>query len=307
MVKQIVTILSIEKTIGGYMEIRHLITFQEVIHAGNFSKAAKNLGYTQSTVSTHIQMLETYFGEQLFNRAGKKVELTSFGVELSNKMGILLKEFESVKHLHQSQDVVEGVIRIGAPDSLMMYKLYQVIHLYKQQYPKVNIVITGGLCPDLREQVRKGSLDCCLMLQPLAEYEQLTVHQLKKEDFSLIFPKDHGNSLLPKPHQLVMLAEEGCTYRDIFLYYLKVHGYNPENIIETGSVEAIKKYVIDGLGVSYVPNYAIEHEIRDGVIIAKQFEASMTFYSQLIYHGKRWKSQALKRMVEMIIKHLSCN
>ncbi|MBS7525312.1 LysR family transcriptional regulator [Fusibacter paucivorans] len=283
------------------MEIRDLYSFKEIIKTGSFSKAAKQLGYTQSTISTHIQRLEMHYGEKLFDRIGRTIQLTTFGQDLNAEIDVLLSRFEAVESFHMKEEKIEGTIRIGAPDSLMMYKLYKIIYAYKQRYPLVNIIITGGLCPDLRKQVAAGTLDLCMMLQPLYEYEHLTVHALKRESFSLIFPPGHVEPYLPSSKQMVILAEEGCTYREVFISYLSSHGYHAANIIETGSVEAIKKYVIDGLGVSYVPNYAILEERTKKQVVAVDYESDLEFYTQLLYHKKKWQSPAIQYLIKMIL------
>ena len=64
------------------MEIRHLQTFVTIAELGSFTKAAEYLGYAQSTITSHIQILENELGEILFNRLGKKIILTNLGKEL---------------------------------------------------------------------------------------------------------------------------------------------------------------------------------------------------------------------------------
>ncbi|MGG3452226.1 LysR family transcriptional regulator [Domibacillus aminovorans] len=61
------------------MEIRHLITFKAIVDMGGFTRAATYLGYAQSTVTAHIQALEQEMGAPLFDRIGKKVQLTEVG------------------------------------------------------------------------------------------------------------------------------------------------------------------------------------------------------------------------------------
>jgi DNA-binding transcriptional LysR family regulator len=292
------------KMMGDYMDIRNLYSFKEIVKTGSFSKAAKQLGYTQSTISAHILALESHYGEKLFDRIGKGVQVTSFGSELIKSVDSLLSRYEAVSQFHLSQNAIEGTLRIGAPDSLMMYKLYKIIYAYKQQYPRVNIIITGGLCPDLRRQVEAGTLDLCMMLQPLREYEHLNVHALRRETFSLIFPPGQKAPFLPTEQQMVALAEEGCTYREVFLNYLEGAGQQVMNSIETGSVEAIKKYVMDGLGISYVPDYAIEKELSEKRLFAVPYEADIEFYTQLLYHKKKWQNPAMQNLIRMILSEI---
>ncbi|GAB1530248.1 MULTISPECIES: LysR family transcriptional regulator [Brevibacillus] len=64
------------------MEIRHFVTFKKVVESGSFTQAAEQLGYTQSTVTSHIQGLEEHIGAPLFDRMGRKVKLTDVGKRL---------------------------------------------------------------------------------------------------------------------------------------------------------------------------------------------------------------------------------
>lgn len=61
------------------MELRHLQTFITIVELEGFTKAAEHLGYAQSTITSHIQILENELGEALFDRLGKKIVLTSVG------------------------------------------------------------------------------------------------------------------------------------------------------------------------------------------------------------------------------------
>ena len=63
------------------MEIRNILTFLKVAGTQNFSKAAEQLGYSQSAVTIQIQQLEKELGTQLFERIGKRVYLTEKGQE----------------------------------------------------------------------------------------------------------------------------------------------------------------------------------------------------------------------------------
>ncbi len=64
------------------MEIRNLTTFLKIADCLNFSKAASELGYAQSTVTMQIQQLETELNVRLFERIGKHVRITAKGEEL---------------------------------------------------------------------------------------------------------------------------------------------------------------------------------------------------------------------------------
>ena len=66
-----------------FMEIRNLITFTKVAETQSLSKAAKALGYAQSTVTMQMQQLEQELGAQLYERVGKQIRITQTGQEFS--------------------------------------------------------------------------------------------------------------------------------------------------------------------------------------------------------------------------------
>ncbi|GAU79211.1 LysR family transcriptional regulator [Fusibacter sp. 3D3] len=283
------------------MEIRNFRTFKTIVETGSFSKAAEKLGYTQSSVSMHIKTIETHYGKSLLDRTASKIRLTQFGRELLIGVDQLLEKYDELSSFDFENLEVKGTLRIGAPDSLMMYRLHPIIYAYKMKYPHVDLIIHTGVCPELKAQVAKGTLDCCVMLQPSITYKNLTSILLKQENFSLIAPLDSDQTFLPKSHHMVIVAEEGCTYREVFLNYLSQHGIQQSNLLETGSVEAIKKYVTSGIGLSYVPSYAIEMEINNKSLLSQVHNGNTPFFTQLFYHQSRVSSLALEKLIDMVI------
>ena len=67
---------------GSAVEIRNLNTFLKIASLRNFTRAAKELGYSQSNVSAQIRQLEQEIGGPLFNRTGRSISLTQYGEAL---------------------------------------------------------------------------------------------------------------------------------------------------------------------------------------------------------------------------------
>lgn len=285
------------------MDIKNFITFKKIVEEGSFSKASEKLKYAQSTVSSHIQAIETYYDKALFDRIGKRVQLTQFGKEILEYTNKLLETYDSMISIVNKENTVKGHIRIGAPESLMMHRLYKIIIEYKKLYPQVEINIISDACPNLNRKTILGELDLSIILQPILEYNQLKVLPLKHEKFCLIAPKGHtGDKLIPKDNQMVLWPEQECTYGEVFRSYLRENKFYPNNVLQTSSVEAIKKYVIDGLGVSYVPFYSVEREIEDQLLTAIEWKSDISFHSQIVYHKNKWLNPALSELINIIIE-----
>jgi len=123
------------------MEMRHLQTFMTIVELYGFTKAAEYLGYAQSTITSHIQLLEEEIGSPLFDRLGKKIVLTSIGRELLPYAVEMLKIYKSVKNICINQNSIAGDLVIGAPESLTVYRMKQILSEYRKSFPQVNILL----------------------------------------------------------------------------------------------------------------------------------------------------------------------
>lgn len=286
------------------MEIRNFITFRRIISAGSFTKAAEELGYAQSTVTAHIQSIEAHFGRPLFDRIGKTVTLTPFGMGLVEQVDKLLETYSGIENYASTDSRPQGTLRIGAPESLMMYRLYSVVREYKQRYPEVEVVIVNHQCNRLRELVISGELDLGFLLQTFGDAPQLHVETMKCEPMCFVAPPDYvGDDFAPGQQHMVLYTEKDCNYRILFESYLNGLGHFPDNTLETGSVEAIKKYVMCGIGISFLPVYAAEEDARAGRLRMKEWDSGVKFYSQMIWHRNRWLSPAMEAFTALCREH----
>lgn len=286
------------------MEIKNFKTFKKIAELGSFTKAAQALGYAQSTITFQLQSIEDYYGKPVFERLGKGIRLTPFGQRLLDGLDILLRDYERLEQLDKEGGEPEGVLRLGAPESLMMYRLHPIIKEYKELYPKVQIVIINDQCEFLRNRLISGELDISFFLQPDYKYENLKTLILKEETMCLVAPRDHGREdFLPGASQMVLYTEKECTYRQEFDRYMRGQNFYPTNILETQSVEAIKKYIKSGLGVSYLPLYSVEEEVEEGLMRIKTFETDLRLFTQIAYHKNKWLNPAIKEFIELSQRH----
>lgn len=164
---------------------------------------------------------------------------------------------------------VNEIIRTGVYDSLLNYRLYNVIHSFKKEFPNVKLVITNSSIPkDLRGMIRNGELDIIFQVEPPRSFADLIVTTLCEEKFKLILPKGEQYEYIQKEGQHVFLTEKNCSYRSIFERLLDEQGISKDQALEIGSVNLIKQYVGLGMGFAMIPSFALESEKDKNVLVS---------------------------------------
>ncbi len=245
------------------MEFRHLQTFQAIAQEGSFLKAAEKLQYAQSTITLHIQQLETELGVKLFSRRGKRTELTVAGRTLQEHADQLLHR---AANLQQTMtDLVAGEaghLRIGSIEPVATVHLPATLVQFCQQHPNVRLTLEVGVTQVVSQRVAAGLLDLAICSPPSANLD-LAFELLFQDSVSLLIPEAHRlaafteipvDSLIG---ERLILTEEHCPYRNVLEKALLPYGINPFSGIEVMSLEALKQMVKCGLGIGVLPVDAI--------------------------------------------------
>ncbi len=281
------------------MDIRNFITFNAIVSYSSFTKAAKALSYAQSTVTLHIKELEKHYDEPLFDRIGKKIMLTEFGRELYQRTTHLEKDYQDILALRETTLPVK-TIRIGGYESILKYRLYDLVKNFSRLHPNVNLSIYYGNCAELRQMVRDGALDIAFQLENETEFSQLKSISLIEEKLCLVLPPNSDLSVLHSENLAVYQTEKVCSYRKIFERYLTAQKINPQSVTETSSVDLIKQYVSYGLGFSLLPEVTVRDKSEQERLTILPFETDVSLYSQIIYHKDKHTFPAMESFIDLV-------
>ena len=292
------------------MEIRHLQTFITIVELEGFTKAADYLGYAQSTITAHIQILENELGEVLFDRLGKKIVLTNIGKELVPYAKQMLQVYKEIKNITSEEREVCGDLIIGAGESLSIYRLGKILKEYKKKFPKVNIILKNSICSDLRNKLHSGELDIIFTIEPEIMDRYLIVKNLKDENMVIVGAPDADLEFLSTNYEgelakeSIIFSEKGCSFRIAFEKYLKQKKIKYVNPLEFSSIEATKKCVMNGLGISLLPFYAVKNEIKKGTLKSIELKEPFDkFRTQLAYHKNKSISLPMSKLIEITLKN----
>lgn len=281
-------------------------SFLTVSRNGSFTKAAELLDYAQSSVTAQVQSLETELGIRLFERLGRRVVLTCDGEKLVKYADQILKLSAEAKEVISGSAVPKGTLSIGAPESLCVYRLPELIQNYRKQFPEVEIILRSGACPEFIRWLKEGAIDVAFLLHREAELPELVQKTMINEKMVVLAGVSHPLSKKGgvTPGDLegdnLILTELGCSYRLVFESILSGAGVRPASLTEFGSVEAIKKAVISGLGIALLPRVAVEAELAAGLLTDLQWEGpQFNIVTQISYHKDKWISPALDAFIRM--------
>jgi DNA-binding transcriptional LysR family regulator len=291
------------------MEFRQLFTFKKIVELQSFTKAADNLGYSQPTVTSHIHALEKHLGVKLFDRIGRKIVLTDTGNQLIKYVSQITDIYTQIEDMAKDQDVTRGKIKIGAPETLTIYRLEPILREYQQTFPQVDIVLINDSNAPMYEKLKRGEIDIAFQIAADYEYKDYVAIHLAYESFVLVANADCKiDSLESNPDQLVnecvIYNAKGCIYRIVFEDYLKSKHIVPRNSIELWSIEAIKQGVINGLGISMLPLITVKKDIDEGRLkVVDLHLQSDSVSTQLIYHKNKWLSKSMRTWIEITKNH----
>jgi DNA-binding transcriptional LysR family regulator len=287
------------------MELRQLKTFQMAATTLSFTQAAVLLDYVQSSVTAQIQALEEELGLPLFDRLGRRIQLTNAGQRLLWYADRLLNLAEEAQAVVSSQSRLDGTIAVGAPESICTYRLPAVLRQFRDCFPQVQLSFRPMLDSELYQQVRSGALDVAFLLQEPLQSSGLIVERLVAEPLVIISAADHSLARLPQvtPADLkgetIFLTENGCGYRHLFERALAREGIHTVIKLEFSSVEAIKQCVMAGLGIAFLPQVAVTEQIAQGKLVALNWVEPVQVYTQMAWHKDKWVSLILSEFLNL--------
>ncbi len=294
------------------MDIRQLATFRVVATTLNFTQAAAALGYVQSSVTAQIQALEADLGVPLFDRLGKRVQLTDAGARLLRYADQVLTLMDEARQAVTGGDEPTGSLTISAPETLCTYRLPQVLHRFRARYPLVRLVFQPNPCMEIRRRVTEGLLDVAFLLDEPVQSSSLVVTPLIVEPLVVVAAPDHPLAHADEVHardladDSFFFTELGCSYRTMFEQALSSSGYYPATTFEFWSVEAIKHCVMVGLGVSILPAMSVAVELAQGRLIALPWrDRQLEVVTQVAWHKDKWLSPALRAFLDVTYEVLN--
>ncbi len=289
------------------MEVRQLQIFRTLAEELNFTRTAEKVNTVQSNVTAQIKALEEELGVPLFDRLGRRVALTDAGRRFQPFAEQALIAMEQGQRAISHGAEPSGPLRISAPESILTYRLPQVLRIFRRRFPNVEIAFRPNLDNSGAAELETGKLDLAINMCDSPSNPAHRSIRLRTERIFLIGDPSHllAGRHTVKPADLaghhLLLTEHGCGYRAKFDRALALQNVRPGHITEFSSVEAMKQCVQVGMGLAVLPAIVVAREIRQ-----RQFKAmhwagpSLDIGTHVLWHKDKWVSPAMAAFLELL-------
>ncbi|MBQ8632904.1 MAG: LysR family transcriptional regulator [Lachnospiraceae bacterium] len=289
------------------MELRNLNTFIQVAELGSFTKAAEQLGYSQSTISFQIKQLEDELECLLFERINHTITLTERGHELISYAHQILSLTEEFKENLTKEQDCSGHIHIVTPDSVCEEMISSHYMDFHKKHPAISIKFTTADTSVMFDMLDHNEADAIITLDShsyrndyvIAKEQLLSMHFVTNAQSKFAgIPNLKIGDIINEPF---ILTEYGQGYRRVFDKELAKKSLDITPVLEIGRTDIITSILAQSNMISYLPDFVTKPLIESGRLCYLDVtDMNIDIWKQLIYHKNKWISKSLKTFIEYV-------
>ncbi|MGL6043101.1 MAG: LysR substrate-binding domain-containing protein [Sandaracinobacteroides sp.] len=242
--------------------------------SGHFGKAADACHVTQSTLSAGLRELETLLGVTLVERNRRVVRFTPLGEAIVARAWRLLTEADNITELARAAGKpLAGELRLGVIPTIAPFLLPALLPSLRRQWPELKLFLREEQSGQACEALARGQLDCLLLALPYA-CGDIETEILFEDPIRFAFHPDD----LPDPPPTVspdridetrlLLLEDGHCLKDHALAACSRATFRPDQSVLGTSLHTLVQMVENRIGMTLLPQMAIDAGILTGTSIA---------------------------------------
>lgn len=246
------------------MQFHQLRYFCAVARTGSFTRAAEHQHVAQPSLSQQVRKLEEELGTKLFDRLGRAVRLTQLGEAFLPRAESILRQVDEAKlEIQEMAGTEHGKLVIGAIPTIAPYFLPARLTSFAQKFPRVQITVVEEVTAELLNLMHRGAIDLALLALPV-NAAHCVCRELFRERFYVVVPENHRLVGLAQVHlgqienDPFLLLKEGHCFRDNTLSACSRARLEPNVVFERGQFTTILAMVAAGVGLSIVPEMAVD-------------------------------------------------
>jgi DNA-binding transcriptional LysR family regulator len=289
------------------MEIDQIETFLAVGTYGGFHRAAAALRVSQPAVSARIRALEDSLGVKLFTRTGPTLVISPAGKALRPHAEQLLRDVAKARQaVHELQPCSGGTLSIAAALSVCTYFLPDVMKDYQATNPKVMVSLRSGTSAQVLKMVLDGEVE--IGVARSLNHPEVETMTLRDDPLILVghpkHPATHRRHVLLQDVETMPLIffDRGSSDWTLAQSLFRRAGQLPNTVLEVETIEAAKRMVERKLGLSFLPQIAVIHELRKGKLAAVTITNAEPLHRNLdvIYPRRRALTREAQKLLQLL-------
>ncbi|WP_394220294.1 LysR family transcriptional regulator [Alteromonas gracilis] len=287
---------------------RQIKAFVEVAKSSTFAEAAVNLHVTQPALSSAIKKMEEQLGGRLFQRNTRNVSLTPEGEVLFPNAVRLIHDWDNTfSDIQNLFAMAKGQLTICAMPSFAESHLPNILSVFHQRIPNVNLRIVDVVMEQVIHEVAKGRCEVGFSFEPERK-DGLVFTSLFADQFVVVANKNAARNFNCKlswkdclDFPLVMM-NRGSAVRH--WTQTKLEQYGDLNIIaETGQLSTLGKLIQNGLGISIMPAICRSQMEGLGLVVREIYGEPLVKNIGLIKNARKELSLPAQSLWELTVAH----
>jgi DNA-binding transcriptional LysR family regulator len=262
------------------LDVARLRVIDAVARHGSVTAAAKELHYSQPSVSHHLARLEAETGAQLLQRVGRGIRLTEAGRLLADRAAGILGRIEAADaELAAHVGLTAGRVRLAGFASAIGALVPRAVATLAGKHPGLQVSLIDTHPPEALDLLRAGSIDVALIFRyDESEPEPVGVHLHHLLDDPIYLLTTRRGATLAALRDATWIA--GCDRcRGHLLALCANEGYEPRIGYTSDDMVVMQALVAAGLGVTTIPGLALRAHRAEGIIASELLDAPRRVYA----------------------------
>ena len=287
------------------MSIQKYQVFLHVMEAGSVSRAAEDMGLTQSAVSHALSSREEDFGFKLLTRSRAGVRLSSEGKRILPAIRDILSAEERLRETVSSiHGLSTGTIRVASFSSVAVHWLPAMLKAFQEQYPQIRFKLLNGDYHDVEQWLEEGAVDLGFVSLPTRAPGKVT--PLMEDRLLVILPKDHPLASLDSfpigyARQETFISLLESSDHDL-RRALDAEGIRPHIRFITKDDYAIIAMVEQGLGIAIMPELLLRGRTDNIAALELKPQARRTIALAVTEQGQQ--SPAARMFADFVVQRV---
>ena len=288
--------------------LRQLRFLVAVVDERHFGRAAEACLVGQSTLSAGILELEQLLGVRLFERTKRKVSPTPVGRELAERARTLLREAQDIVELARAaQAPMSGPLRLGVIPTIGPFLFPRVLPRLRSAFPELKLYLREEQSEPLLARLDAGELDAAVLALPYPSRGMEAI-DIGVDPFVVVCPPGHRLSRLSAvghddmAAEDLLLLEEGHCLRDHALAACALEGARRNVAFQGTSLYTLAQMVANGLGVTLLPQMALDAGILRGLdLVVRPLAGEAPFRRiGLVFRASSARKETFRRLARAL-------